>query len=82
MSNHLFPIGTKYLTRHKHSRLCTVTDQLTVTNAAGETVKYYYTSEHKLTDQTVTNHEVVETTIAIGVENLRQKIAAGYKLPE
>ncbi len=64
---HRFPIGTQYKTRGKFPRLCTVTDQLTVTNSKGEIVKVFYTSEHEFCGQLVTNTDVCDTTIAMGV---------------
>lgn len=59
-----FPIGTQYMSQGKAKRLCTVVDQLTVTNAAGEVVKTYYRSSHEFMGQTVYEHEVCDTTIA------------------
>lgn len=64
---HRFPIGTKYATREKVSRVCTVTDQLTTTNAAGEVVRRTYVSAHEFCGQSVVNHDVVDTTIARGL---------------
>jgi hypothetical protein len=66
-SKHRFPIGTQYKTRGKFPRLCTVTDQLTVTNSKGEIVKTYYHSTHEFCGQLVTNTDVCDTTIAMGV---------------
>ena len=66
-SKHRFPIGTQYKTRGKFPRLCTVTDQLTVTNSKGEIVKTYYHSIHDFCGQFVTNTDVCDTTIAMGV---------------
>lgn len=59
-----FPIGTQYTSRGKVKRVCTVVDQLTVTNAAGEVVKTYYKSSHEFMGQTIYEHEVCTTTIA------------------
>jgi hypothetical protein len=66
-TTHRFPIGTKYKPRGKHANVCTITDHLTVTNSKGEIVKVYYQSEHLFCEQIVTNYEVVDTTIAIGL---------------
>lgn len=63
----IYPIGTKYKTRGKHPKICTVTDFLTVTNLKGEIVKTYYESTHEFCGQTVKNHEVSKTTIAMGL---------------
>lgn len=64
-----FPIGTTFLTRGKAPRLCTVADQLTTYNAAGEVVKRRYVATHpSALGVAVTDHDVVETTIAMGVQ--------------
>lgn len=60
-----FPIGTKFMMRSgKVSRLCTVTDHMTVTNSSGVAVKRYYEATHEFCGQTITDHEVCDTTIA------------------
>lgn len=65
---HRFPLGTQYLIkRNKSAQLCTVTDQLTVTNSRGDIVREYYTSVHDFCGQTVTNYEVLDTTIALNL---------------
>lgn len=64
---HRFPIGTKYQPVGKHAKLCTVTDQLTTTNSKGEIVSERYISTHEFCGATVTNHDVVDTTIARGL---------------
>jgi hypothetical protein len=61
-----FAIGHQYATRGKHSRLCTVTDILKTYNHEGRLVKIRYVSTHLLAGQIVINHDVVETTIAMG----------------
>jgi hypothetical protein len=40
---------------------------MTVTNSAGEVVKVYYQATHEFMGQTVTEHEVCDTTIAMGI---------------
>ena len=67
MSGHRFPIGTQYLTRGKHPRLCTVVDHLTTTNAAGAVVARRYVTAHEFCGQQVLNHDVVDPTIAMGL---------------
>ena len=62
----LWPIGTKYKTRGKAPKLCTVVDILKTYNSKGELVKIRYVSEHEFCGQIVTNHDVVATTIAMG----------------
>ena len=65
MNRHRFPIGTQFTMRTgKVSHLCTVSDQLTVTNARGEVVRRYYHATHPFMGQTLTDHDVVDTTIA------------------
>ena len=64
---HRFPIGTQYKTRGKHPNLCTVTEQLTVTNSKGEIVRIYYQSEHSFCGQIVVNADVVDASIAMGL---------------
>lgn len=64
---HRFPIGTMYHTRGPNPRLCTVTEQLTVTNSKGEVVKCYYETTHMFLNQPITNYDVVDTTIARGL---------------
>ena len=66
-TKHRFPIGTQYKTRGKFPRFCTVTDQLTVTNSKGGIVKCYYHSTHDFCGQLVTDYDVNDTTIAMGV---------------
>lgn len=61
-----FPIGTKYKTRGKFPRLCTVTDILTTYNSKGEFVKLRYVATHEFLGATITESDVVETTIAMG----------------
>lgn len=65
-TKHRFPIGTKYTTRHKHPRHCTVIDRLTVTNDKGEIVETYYTAMHQFLGQIVLDTRVGDTTIAMG----------------
>lgn len=59
-------IGTQYKTRGKAPRLCTVTDILKTYNSKGELVKIRYVATHTFLGQTVTNDDVVETTIRMG----------------
>lgn len=59
-----FAIGTQYMSQGKVKRVCTVVDQLTVTNAAGEVIKRYYKTSHEFMGQMVYEHDVCDTTIA------------------
>jgi len=62
-----YPVGTQYMTRGKHPRLCTVVDYHTTTNLAGEVVKERYVSTHEFCGQTVTDYDIVPVTIARGL---------------
>lgn len=64
---HRFNIGTQFKTRGKHPRLCTVTDILKTYNSAEELVSIRYVATHEFMGQTVTDRDVVETTIAMGL---------------
>ena len=63
-----FAIGQQFTKRGKVYRLCTVIDVLTTFNAAGELVKTSYVATHHFMGQTITEHDVCETTIAMGVQ--------------
>jgi hypothetical protein len=58
-------IGMQYMSAGKHPRLCTVTDILKTYNSKGELVKTRYESTHEFLGQTVTNHDLVQPTIAL-----------------
>ena len=62
-----FAIGTKFHTRGKFPKVCTVTDILTTHNAAGEVVAVRYVADHEFMGQTITDYHVIETTIAMGL---------------
>lgn len=62
-----FSIGTQFKSRGKHPRICTITDILRTYNSAGELVKTRYVAEHELLGRTVTDHDVCETTVAMGI---------------
>ena len=71
MSNnkkHKFKIGTKFKTRGKHPRLCTVIDQLTTYNSTGDIVKIRYVATHSFMGQILTNYDVVEAAISMGIQ--------------
>lgn len=61
-----FEIGTKYKTRGKAPRICTVIDVLRTYNSIGQLVKLRYVSQHEFLGQLVTDWDVVDATIAIG----------------
>lgn len=62
-----YAIGTKFKTRHKQPKICTVTDILKTYNSKGELVKVRYVATHEFLGQVVTDNEVVETTIKMGL---------------
>jgi hypothetical protein len=63
-----FPIGTEFRTRGKAPKLCTVIDILRTFNSSGELVRVRYVATHELIGQTVTDSDVLETTIAMGLQ--------------
>ena len=67
-----FPIGTQFLTRGKNPRLCQVVDILYTFNHAGEQVAIRYVATHEFMGQIVKDCDVVDTTIAIGVQLLNE----------
>lgn len=62
-----YPIGTKFTPIGKHATECTVTDMLTTRNLAGEIVAIRYVATHIFMGQTVTDRNVIPTTIARGI---------------
>lgn len=62
--SHRFPIGIQYKSAGKQPRICTVEDQMTVTNSKDEVIKSYYQTSHEFAGQKVYEHEVCDTTIA------------------
>lgn len=63
----MIPIGTKFKTRHKNPRICTVIDKWDTYNSKGELVKVRYVATYKFMSQLVTDYDVVETTIKMGI---------------
>lgn len=61
-----FAIGQQFKTRGKHPRLCTVIDILRTYNSKDALVKVRYVATHETMGQIVTDHDVNETTIAMG----------------
>lgn len=64
---HRFPIGTQYKPAGKYAKVTTVVDQLTLTNSKGEILRVSYLTQHEFLGQTITNHDVCDTTIARGL---------------
>lgn len=63
----VYPIGTKFKTRHKHPKLCTVVNILRTYNVEGHLVKIRYVATHEFCGQTVADNDVVAATIAMGL---------------
>jgi hypothetical protein len=61
-----YPIGTQYLTRGKHPRLCTVTDVISSYNSKGDLVHIRYHATHELGGQVITDRDVLHITISMG----------------
>jgi hypothetical protein len=59
-------IGVKYKTRGKHPKICTVVDQHTTYNMAGDVVKVTYVATHEFLGQVVTDTNVCPTSILMG----------------
>ncbi len=63
----IYPIGTKYMSAGKHKRMCTVKDVLYTYNSANELVKIRYVATHEFMGQVITEHDLVDATIARGI---------------
>ena len=64
-----FQIGTEFMSRGKHPKVCTVVDVLRTYNNAGELVRLRYVATHlSATGQIVTDHDVCDTTIARNIK--------------
>lgn len=62
-----FKIGTKFVPNRKHKITCTVVDILKTYNSQDTLVKVRYVATHDFMGQTVTDHDVLDTTIARGL---------------
>jgi hypothetical protein len=61
-----FQIGQQFKTRGKHPCLCTIVDILKTYNSKGEQVRLRYVATHEFMGQAITDHDVVDSTIAMG----------------
>lgn len=61
-----FKIGQQYMGRGSQPKLHTVTDIYKTYNSNGELVKIRYAASCNFMGQTLVNHDVVDTTIAMG----------------
>ncbi len=64
-----FTIGTTFKTGGKYPHLCTVVDIHRTYNDAGELVKIRYVATHEFMGQVVRDQDVVDTTIAKGIQS-------------
>ena len=64
--HHIYPIGTTYESRGKHSDVWTVVDQLTTKNSAGDVVEVRYIASRTMGGQTILDRTVRNATIAMG----------------
>lgn len=62
-----FPVGTRFRTSGRYPRECVVIDYLVTRNLAGAIVATRYVATHEFAGQTVTDSDVIETTIARGL---------------
>ncbi len=62
-----YSIGQQFTTRGKHPQVCTIVDIWTTLNSAGKPVKLRYVATHQFMGQTITDYDVLETTIAMGI---------------
>lgn len=62
-----FAIGQQYQTRGKRLVICTIVDIHTTYNAIGDVVKVRYVATHEFMGQTVTDRDVLVTTVAMGL---------------
>jgi hypothetical protein len=66
----IYTIGTKFKTRGKYPKECTVIDILKTYNSKNELVSIRYVSVHTFLGQQVIDKDVPATTIAMGLINL------------
>lgn len=64
-----FNVGQKFKSAGKHARLCTIVDVWRTYNVAGELVRIRYVATHEFNGQIITDHDVVDTTIARGLQS-------------
>lgn len=62
-----YPVGTKFKTRGKAPKICTVVDYYVTTNLKGEIVKQCYVATHEFLGQTIIDRDIPSSTIARGL---------------
>ena len=74
-----YPIGTQYLPMgRKNAKVCTITECFKTYDSKGNLVKISYQSKHDFLGQAVINNDVCATTIARGIENLKENLIARH----
>jgi len=68
-----YSIGTQYMPIRKNTYICTITDIYKTYNNNGDLVKTSYVATHEFCGQTITDNDVIETTIARGIDNMKAK---------
>ena len=68
-----YSIGTQYMPMRKNTYVCTITDIHKTYNANGDLIKTSYVATHDYCGQTITDNDVIETTIARGIDNMKAK---------
>ena len=68
-----YSIGTQYMPMRKNTYVCTITDIHKTYNNNGDLVKTSYVATHDYCGQTITDNDVIETTIARGIDNMKAK---------
>lgn len=63
-----FAIGQRFHTRGKAPRLCTIVDILRTYNSANELVRTRYVATHEFMGQIVYDYDVLDSTVAMGME--------------
>jgi hypothetical protein len=67
MNQPKYAVGTKYMSRGKCPKLCTVTDILRTYNSANELVRVRYVATHDMLGNTITDHDVAECAVSMGL---------------
>jgi hypothetical protein len=63
-----YPIGTVFKSRGKSPKRCTVIDFLKTYDSRGELVQIRYVATHEFMGQIVTDRDVCEASIAMGIQ--------------
>lgn len=72
-----YGVGTRFKTRGANPRECAVVDIHTTRNLAGEVVRVRYVATHEFMGQTITDRNVVEVTIAMGLMSISAQSGNG-----